>query len=261
MHTCRVIFNQKGGVGKSTITCNLAAISALRGKRTLVIDLDPQSNSTRYLLGDEADDLKTTGADFFNDLLYFTFRPKNPKDSIAETNFKNLDIMPAHPTLEELTSKLESRYKMYKLRDALKKLDEYQAVFIDTPPAYNFYTRSALIAADTCLIPFDCDDFSRRALYSLLDNVSEIREDHNPNLTIEGIIVNQFQPRAKLPRKIVADLVDEGLPVIDAYLSASVKIRESHEMSLPMSYLAPRHKLTLEFEELYGKLNGHRKKR
>lgn len=260
MHTCRVIFNQKGGVGKSTIACNLAAISAIHGKRTLIIDLDPQCNSSQYLLGEETEELKATAADFFNDLLYFTFRPKNPRECICETSFKNLDILPSHSSLEDLTGKLESRYKMYKLRDALKKLEEYHAIFIDTPPAYNFYTRSALIAADRCLIPFDCDDFSRRALYSLMDNVSEIREDHNPDLQIEGIIVNQFQPRANLPQKIVADLVSEGLPVIDAYLSSSVKIRESHEKSLPMIHLAPKHKLTLEFEALYGKLNGRPRK-
>ncbi|MCB1728765.1 MAG: ParA family protein, partial [Gammaproteobacteria bacterium] len=125
---------------------------------------------------------------------------------------------------------------------------------IDTPPALNFYTRSAMIAANACLIPFDCDDFSRRALYSLLANVDEIRADHNPDLAIEGIVVNQFQPRASLPRKVVQELIDEGLPIIAPYLSASVKIKESHEQAKPMIHLDAKHKLSQEFIALHDSL-------
>src|SRR5690606_9235454 len=99
--------------------------------------------------------------------------------------------------LEELQGKLESRYKIFKLREALESLaGEFDRIWIDTPPALNFYTRSALIAAQRCLIPFDCDEFSRRALYSLIESVGEIRADHNAELEIAGIVVNQFQPRA-----------------------------------------------------------------
>ena len=76
-------------------------------------------------------------------------------------------------------------------------------MYIDTPPALNFYTRSALIAVERCLIPFDCDDFSRRALYTLLENVKEIQQDHNAALEVEGIVINQFQPRASLPQRLV----------------------------------------------------------
>src|SRR5574338_430615 len=208
----RVVFNQKGGVGKSTITCNLAAISAHQGKRTLVVDLDPQGNSTQYLLGAGSDELDTTLADFFDQTLNFRLNPRATADFIVATPFEGLHLMPSHPQLEELQGKLESRYKIYKLRDALNELaDDYDVVFIDTPPALNFYTRSALIAADTCLIPFDCDEFSRRALYSLLENVQEIKSDHNRHLEVEGIVVNQFQPRASLPAKVVQELVAEGL--------------------------------------------------
>lgn len=87
-----------------------------------------------------------------------------------------------------MKSKLESRHKIYKLREALQQLSQdYERIYIDTPPALNFFTRSALMGAKSCLIPFDCDDFSRQALYSLLDNVAEIRADHNAELQVEGL--------------------------------------------------------------------------
>ena len=253
-----VVFNQKGGVGKSTITANLAAISAQQGLRTLVVDLDPQGNSTRYLLGDAADDLGDTAAEFFDQTLKFTLRNQETAEFITASSFENLDVLPSSPKLDELHSKLESRYKIYKLRDALDALgDRYDRIYFDTPPALNFYTRSALIAANGCLIPFDCDDFSRRALYALLENVQEIQADHNRRLQVEGIIVNQFQARASLPRKVVAELIAEGLPVLQPYLSSTVKVKESHEQALPMVHLDPKHRLTLEFIALHDALRTH----
>lgn len=257
----RVVFNQKGGVGKSTITCNLAAISAARGLRTLVIDLDPQANSTRYLLGAAADSLENTATGFFDQMLNFKLRPLPTEDFLVATPFENLFLLPADSALEELQAKLESRYKIYKLREALDALDDFDEIWIDTPPALHFYTRSALIAADSCLIPFDCDEFARRALYSLLDNVQEIRSDHNADLLVEGIIVNQFQGRATLPQAIVDELRSEGLPVLDAMLSASVKIKESHQRALPMIHLDRQHKLTREYVQLFDFLEAARKTR
>ena len=250
-----VIFNQKGGVGKSTITCNLAAISAAQGLRTLVIDLDQQGNSTSYLLGDSARDGQPNVADFFEHSLSYSFRPVPPTEFIVPTPHENLHVMPSSPALSELQTKLESRQKIYKLREALQKLGEtYDRIYIDTPPALNFFTRSALIGASGCLIPFDCDEFSRKALYTLMDNVQEIRADHNPDLAVKGIVVNQFQPRANLPQRMVNELIEEGLPVLTPYLSSSVRIRESHEQSLPMIYLDPNHKLTLALVELHEAL-------
>ena len=252
----RVVFNQKGGVGKSTITCNLAAIAAHRGQRTLVIDLDRQGNSSRYLAGDAVDEAGAGAAEFFESTLKFSVRAADTGDFIIETPWDNLHLMPASAALDELHGKLESRHKIYKLRDALLELaDDYDTIWIDTPPALNFYTQSALIAAQGCLILFDCDDFSRRALYGLLESVKEIQADHNPDLVVEGIVVNQFQPRASLPQRTVQELIDEGLPVLQPYLGASVKIKESHELSCPMIHLDARHKLTQSFEALYDALS------
>jgi chromosome partitioning protein len=253
----RVVFNQKGGVGKSTITCNLAAIAAQQGRRTLVVDLDTQANASRYLLGDAfAPDLRGSAA-FFESTLGFALRGPQAADFIAPTPFENLHLMPAGPALDELHGKLESRYKIYKLRDALTALaDDYERIWIDTPPALNFYTRSALIAAQRCLIPFDCDDFSRHALYGLLEAIQEIRADHNADLAVEGIVVNQFQARAALPQRTVQALIDEGLPVLQPPLRASVKVKESHERALPLVHMDMRHALTQDYLALAAALEG-----
>lgn len=255
----RVVFNQKGGVGKSTITCNLAAISAAEGKKTLVIDLDTQANSTQYLLGAKIEDPEASIVQFFGETLSrlpFGREKQGLAGLVHASPYPNLDVIAAHPEMDPLQSRLESRYKIFKLREGLDQLVGYDMVYIDTPPVLGFYTRSALIAADRCLIPFDCDAFSRDALHTMLDALAEIRADHNPGLDIEGIVVNQFQSQARLPHRLIQELVDEGAPVLDTRISASVKVRESHSEAMPLIHYLPNHKLSLEFRELYRELEG-----
>jgi len=252
----RVIFNQKGGVGKSTITCNLAAINAHHGRSTLVVDLDPQSNSSHYILGHTLLDPQVTMHGLYDNILAYNHLNKQQLQKFIHLSpFENLSVLPACGDLELLHTKLESRHKIYKLRDILKQLGEvYDDIYIDTPPALNFFSRSALIAADRCLIPFDCDEFSRRALLTLKENLIEIQQDHHPDLSVEGIIVNQFQSQAKLPKVLVNSLEETELPVIGPYLSSSIKVRESHQAAQPLIYFAPKHKLTEEFLAIYAAL-------
>ncbi|SFR67799.1 chromosome partitioning protein [Marinobacter daqiaonensis] len=253
----RVVFNQKGGVGKSSIACNLAAISAARGRRTLVVDLDPQGNSTHYLLGQSAAGMKDTVADLLEQTVSFKMFNRPVEDFIHATPFDNLSVMPASPELEFLERKLEAKHKIYKLREALKKLDDdFDEIYIDTAPSLNFYARASLVAAERCLIPFDCDDFSRQALYNTLNEISDLREDHNEDLVVEGIIANQFQARARLPQQVMQELVDEGLPVMDVRLPSSVKMKESHQLHQPLIHMAPSHALTLQYSALYDSLSG-----
>lgn len=278
MHT-RVVFNQKGGVGKSSIAVNLAAISAHQGLKTLLIDLDPQANSSQYLLGDDATyssdkpALEPNIENYFEDVLgnqqskslignaigsILKTRVKGLESYLHQSPFKNLDVIPASPSLGTLAHALESKHKIYKLRDALQPLSEhYDRVFIDTPPAFNFFTLSALIAADRVLIPFDCDVFSKRALQTLIENVIETQDDHNERLEIEGIVVNQFQAQAKLPREVVQQLKDEGLPVLNSMLPPSVLMKESHQKNQPLIHLATDHKLTQAYQSLFNEIEQH----
>jgi len=252
----RVVFNQKGGVGKTTIVCNLAAIAASRGLRTLVIDLDTQGNASHYLRGVNSTRPAQTIADFFESTLGFSLQQPALASFAVSTPTSNLDLIASDPRLDELQVKLETKQKVQKLRQGLEKLRGYDLVFIDTPPALNFYSRSALIAADRCLIPFDCDEFSRQALYTLVENINEIRADHNDALEIEGIVVNQFQPRSRLPARMVEELKAEGHRILSPELSSSVRIRESHEQRKPLIMLDPAHRITREYVALYDSISA-----
>jgi chromosome partitioning protein len=248
-----VVFNQKGGVGKSTITVNLAAVAAARGERTLVVDLDPQANATQYLLGDAAAEVKPNLADLFDESLSFRLFRTDPKLFVHPSPFPKLDVVPSHHAVSALVPKLEQRHKIFRVREIVDALG-YPTVFFDTPPSDNVLTLSALVAADRVLVPFDCDDFARRAIGPVLERIEEARADHNPRLRVEGVVVNQFLGRANFPQQAVDALAGDGLRVLEPYISSSVRIRESHHAARPMVFFEAGHKVTGEFEALYGGL-------
>ena len=255
-----VVFNQKGGVGKSTIAANLAAVAAARGERTLLVDLDPQANASQYVLGPVAAEAKPNLVDLFEEGLSFRLFKTDPKLFVHPTPFPKLDVVPSHHGVEGLLPKLESRHKIFRIREVVDALG-YGTVVFDTPPAFNVLTLSALVAADRVLIPFDCDDFARRAIGPLLERIEEVRADHNPRLKVEGVVVNQFQGRANFPQQAVDELIADGLPVLEPYVSSSVRIRESHHAARPMVFFEAAHKVTAEFEALWERLRAPRKDR
>lgn len=258
----RVIFNQKGGVGKTSITCNLAAAFAKKGHKVLVIDLDAQANSSQYLLGQQFNHNLKNIAHFFESTLSFRLFKDSLAETIHGTEFASLYVIPASKELSDLQAKLESRYKVMKLSQALEvvaSLHSFDQVLIDTPPALNFYSMSALLAADKVLIPFDCDEFSAQAIDQVVATVSEVKEDYRPNLEVEGIIINHFQSQARLPKSTIDSILQKGYPVLTPYLSSSVILKESHFHRKPLAYFRSGHKLTKEYEQLADVLLGNLK--
>ncbi|HET9239967.1 MAG TPA: ParA family protein [Oligoflexus sp.] len=258
----RAVFNQKGGVGKTSITCNLAAAFAKAGRKVLVVDLDSQANSSKYLLGSRMERVNTTVADFFNSTLSFRLFQESLMDTIYESEYPNLYVIPSSEALKELQPKLEGRYKIFKLGEAIDVAIEkmgFDDVFFDTPPSLNFYSMSSLLAADRVLIPFDCDAFSEDAIHQVMQAVQEVASDHRPELQVEGIIINHYQSQAKVPKAGIDRLEQHGFTILKPFLSSSVVMRESHSAGVPLPFFRPGHKLSLEFSGLAEALIGHDK--
>ncbi len=258
----RAVFNQKGGVGKTSITCNLAAAFAKAGRKVLVVDLDSQANSSKYLLGSRMERVNNTVADFFNSTLSFRLFQESLMDTIYESEYPNLYVIPSSEALKELQPKLEGRYKIFKLGEAIDVAIEkmgFDDVFFDTPPSLNFYSMSSLLAADRVLIPFDCDAFSEDAIHQVMQAVQEVASDHRPELEVEGIIINHYQSQAKVPKAGIERLQQQGFTILEPYLSSSVVMRESHSAGVPLPFFRPSHKLSLEFSGLAQELIDHDK--
>lgn len=251
----RVLFNKKGGVGKSSLAVNLAAVSASKGLKTLVVDLDPQSNATQYLLPEYPQLEMKTIADYFEQSVRFHIRSLPLQEVVQETQWENLSILTGSSRLALLETELQSRHKIYKLRELLKQAEgSFDRIFIDTAPAFNFFSITALIASDQCLVPVDCDEFAVRAVHDMRNHIEEVRSDHNPHLHIGGIIINQYQARTNLHKQLVSALEQEDINVFESYLSSSVKMRESHREKVPLIWLQANHKLSDELVLLFEEI-------
>jgi len=225
------IANQKGGVGKTTTAVNLGASLAIAEQRTLVIDCDPQANTTSAL-GFPKDPSRRT--------LYQSMILDEPLDRIIlHTQVEGLDIIPSDKNLVGASVELVSmESREYRLKALLQKLHErYSFILIDSPPALDLLTLNALAASDAVLVPIQCEYLALEGVSELLDTLMRLRRTINPALAIEGILLTMYDDRTTLSKQVAADLRSFfGTQVFESVIPRNVRLAEAPSHGKPVVF-------------------------
>jgi chromosome partitioning protein len=225
------IANQKGGVGKTTTAVNLGASLAAAEQTTLVIDCDPQANTTSAL-GFPKDPARRT--------LYQSLILGEPIDRVVlKTQVESLDIIPSDKNLVgaavELVSMQDREFRLKALIQGIK--ERYAFVLIDSPPALDLLTLNALAASDSVLVPIQCEYLALEGVSELLDTLMRLRRTINPSLAIEGILLTMYDDRTTLSKQVAADLRSFfGSQVFQAVIPRNVRIAEAPSHGKPVMF-------------------------
>jgi len=226
--------NQKGGVGKTTTAINLGTALAAIGENVLIVDLDPQGNASTGLGIDRKSRRRST-----YDVLT---REVAMRDAILDTAVPRLHIVPSTMDLSGFELEIaQERDRAYRLRDALTTLNttesgtQYSYVLVDCPPSLNLVTVNAMAAANSILVPLQCEFFALEGLSQLLKTVEQVRTSLNPGLTIHGIVLTMYDARNNLSGQVVADVRSfMGEKVYDTIIPRNVRISEAPSHGKPV---------------------------
>ncbi len=228
------IANQKGGVGKTTTAVNLSACLAEQGKRVLLVDADPQGNSTSGLGMKKEGDEKS---------IYDVLINEVPVDEATkDTMIDTLKLIPSHISLAgaevELVNLMAREQVLKRALNATKQ--NYDYVFIDCPPSLGLLTLNALTAADTLLVPIQCEFYALEGLSLLMNTVKLVRKSLNPDLDVEGVVLTMFDSRTNLSMQVVEEVKKFFKnKVYDTIIPRSVRLGEAPSFGLPISRYAP----------------------
>ncbi len=222
------VANQKGGVGKTTTTVNLGAGLALAGRRTLLIDLDPQANSTRAL-GFERDPERVSVYDVLIEEVPLT-------QVLVDTEMDNLALCPSENELTGAEVELAGLPRReFRLQQVLNGIDGYDFVLLDCPPSLGFLTVNALTAADSVLIPIQCEYLALEGVTQLIETLRRIKQSLNPRLAIEGVLLTMYDERTNLSRQVAQEVYDffQGA-VYETVIPRNIRLGEAPSFGKPI---------------------------